>query len=237
MAATIRASGSGFSPVRCNGAGRAGSHDRPAAGFRRALQMSFPRTVVSVDAFHLVKLGNDMLMKSSNGSPSRSMAGVDVPSTRSGPTGDCFCGPWTRPRPGPNEALHRVSPPTTSPETAGCRAGRRTAPALGGRRFTNRRSSRERPPAGPGRTSLITGKQPALAHNKPVTEGNRSTPSTGATRQWKTITAQSSTSKGPAGDSPTPGTTKRLTCCAVPPEQRHEHPSRQNIHHEPRRAA
>lgn len=35
---------------------------------------------------------------------------------------------------------------------------------------------------------------------------------------------------------PTPETTKRVSCCAVPPEQRHEHSSRQNIHHEPRRA-
>ncbi|MEW1819276.1 transposase [Arthrobacter sp. NPDC080031] len=42
--------------------------------------------------------------------------------------------------------------------------------------------------------------------------------------------------KGQAGDSPTHATTTRVSCCAVPPKQRYEHPSRQNIHHEPRRA-
>ena len=31
-------------------------------------------------------------------------------------------------------------------------------------------------------------------------------------------------------DSPTHATTSRVSCCAVPPEQRHEHPSRQNVH-------
>ncbi|MBN9131729.1 MAG: transposase [Paenarthrobacter ureafaciens] len=33
----------------------------PSAAFRKALRMRLPRTAVSVDAFHLVKLGNDML--------------------------------------------------------------------------------------------------------------------------------------------------------------------------------
>lgn len=33
----------------------------PSAAFRKALRMWLPRTAVSVDAFHLVKLGNDML--------------------------------------------------------------------------------------------------------------------------------------------------------------------------------
>ncbi|GGH91086.1 hypothetical protein GCM10007170_06410 [Arthrobacter liuii] len=33
----------------------------PSAGFRKALRMWLPRTAVSVDTFHLVKLGNDML--------------------------------------------------------------------------------------------------------------------------------------------------------------------------------
>jgi transposase len=33
----------------------------PSAAFRKALPMWLPRTAVSVDAFHLVKLGNDML--------------------------------------------------------------------------------------------------------------------------------------------------------------------------------
>lgn len=33
----------------------------PSAVFRKALRMWLPRTAVSVDAFHLVKLGNDML--------------------------------------------------------------------------------------------------------------------------------------------------------------------------------
>jgi transposase len=33
----------------------------PSAAFRNALRMWLPRTAVSVDAFHLVKLGNDML--------------------------------------------------------------------------------------------------------------------------------------------------------------------------------
>ncbi|MEQ4567616.1 transposase [Paenarthrobacter sp. CAP02] len=33
----------------------------PSAAFRKALRMWLPRTAVSVYAFHLVKLGNDML--------------------------------------------------------------------------------------------------------------------------------------------------------------------------------
>lgn len=33
----------------------------PSAAFRKALRMWLPRTAVSVDAFHLVKLGNEML--------------------------------------------------------------------------------------------------------------------------------------------------------------------------------
>jgi transposase len=33
----------------------------PSAAFRKALRMWLRRTAVSVDAFHLVKLGNDML--------------------------------------------------------------------------------------------------------------------------------------------------------------------------------
>ena len=33
----------------------------PSAAFRKALRMWLPRTAASVDAFHLVKLGNDML--------------------------------------------------------------------------------------------------------------------------------------------------------------------------------
>lgn len=33
----------------------------PSAAFRKALRMWLPRTAVSVDAFHLVKLSNDML--------------------------------------------------------------------------------------------------------------------------------------------------------------------------------
>ncbi|WP_354191648.1 transposase [Arthrobacter sp. UYCu712] len=53
------------------------------------------------------------------------------------------------------------------------------------------------------------------------------------TAKVEATTPRSSTSKGQAGDSPTHATTKRVSCCAVPPEQRHEHPSRQDIHHEP----
>jgi transposase len=33
----------------------------PSTAFRKALRMWIPRTAVSIDGFHLVKLGNDML--------------------------------------------------------------------------------------------------------------------------------------------------------------------------------
>ena len=45
------------------------------------------------------------------------------------------------------------------------------------------------------------------------------------------------TSKGQAGDSPTPQLQKRVSCCAVPSVQRHEHSSWQSIHHESRIAS
>jgi transposase len=51
-----------------------------SAAFRKALRMWLPRTAVSVDAFHLVKLsGTTCSPKSGNASPSRSTAGGDAP--------------------------------------------------------------------------------------------------------------------------------------------------------------
>src|SRR3954466_7291150 len=35
----------------------------PSAAFRRAIRQQLPRAAVSVDAFHLVKLGNDMVTR------------------------------------------------------------------------------------------------------------------------------------------------------------------------------
>lgn len=87
----------------------------PSAAFRKALRMWLPRTAVSVDTFHLAKLGNDMLTEVRQASPSRSMADGDVPSTRSGPTDGCSCGPATRSQTVPGTGLARCSRPTMSP--------------------------------------------------------------------------------------------------------------------------
>ncbi|BAS11984.1 transposase [Arthrobacter sp. Hiyo8] len=72
----------------------------PSAAFRKALRMWLPRTAVSVDAFHLVKLATTCSPKSGNASRSRSMAGGDAPSILSGPTGACCCAAGTPLGPG-----------------------------------------------------------------------------------------------------------------------------------------
>lgn len=65
--------------------------------------------------------------------------------------------------------------------------------------------------AGPGSTGRSAGNEPAMAHRLPAVEGEKSQNE----------------------DSLTHGTAKRLSRCAVPQEQRQDHASRQNIHHEP----
>jgi transposase len=67
----------------------------PSAAFRKALRMWLPRTAVSVHAFHLVQLGNDMLTEVQQRLTQQATADGDAPSTRSGPTGGCSSGPVT----------------------------------------------------------------------------------------------------------------------------------------------
>jgi transposase len=73
----------------------------PSAVFRKALRMWLPRTAVSVDAFHLVKLGNDMLtgvrqrltQQTHDGTGHGPGPGQPAPAA----TGRrCALGPWTR---------------------------------------------------------------------------------------------------------------------------------------------
>jgi hypothetical protein len=63
----------------------------PSAAFRKALRMWPPRTAVSVDALHLVKLANDALTEARQRLPRNSRAAADALLTRSGRTGACSC--------------------------------------------------------------------------------------------------------------------------------------------------
>ena len=63
----------------------------PSAAFRKALRTYLPRAAVSVDKFHLVKLGNDMVTTVRQ-RLARTHRGRRVArTTRPGPTGCCCC--------------------------------------------------------------------------------------------------------------------------------------------------
>ncbi|WP_432246218.1 transposase (plasmid) [Arthrobacter sp. G.S.26] len=173
----------------------------PSGAFRKALLMWFPRTAVSVDAFHLVKLGIDMLAEvrprltqQVHGRRGRSI-------DQSGPTGGCCCGPRTGSRTGHGTGSARSSRPTMPREIAGGFGGqksisgrcsppdpwptlppRKTEPCVEGRR-TQRAAS----PAGANHTKHAAGRRAAdlvllLAHRGPlphfsvVTPGERRYP-------------------------------------------------------------
>jgi transposase len=83
-----------------------------------ALQVWLPRTAVSLDAFHLVKVGNDTLtevrQRLTQQVHGRRRA---AQSTLSGPTRSCSCAPATRSRTGPWTGSAWCSRPTTPPES------------------------------------------------------------------------------------------------------------------------
>jgi transposase len=208
----------------------------PSAAFRKALRMWLPRTAVSVDAFHLVKLGNDMLTEV------RQRHAQEVHGRR-GRSSDPV---WANRR-----LLLRGG------DTLSDRARNRLSTV-----FANDDATRKLQAAWlvkeQLRTLLATGSlsDAAAAKNQlqalveKVTQPETNRLWRTICRWWKEIevlivtgattakveankTAMSHIKRKLAADSPTHATTKRVSCCAVPPEQRHEHPSRQNSHHEP----
>ena len=62
----------------------------PSAAFRKALRTWLPRAAVSVDKFHLVKLGNDMVTTVRQ-RLARTHRVSGRKTTRPGPTGCCCC--------------------------------------------------------------------------------------------------------------------------------------------------
>lgn len=76
--------------------------------------------------------------------------------------------------PGPGQVQHRIRHRRRHRETAGRVAGQGTAPGLAGHRFSCRRGRRERLTGGPGRTGRSARNEPALAHDLPVVERDRS---------------------------------------------------------------
>nr|WP_281356147.1 transposase [Arthrobacter mobilis] len=70
----------------------------PSAAFRKALRMWLPRTAVSVDAFHLVKLANDALTGVRQRLSQEVRGRRRGPRTRPGPIGACCCAPATASR-------------------------------------------------------------------------------------------------------------------------------------------
>jgi transposase len=97
----------------------------PSAAFRKALRMWLPRTAVSVDAFHLVKLGmitgvRQRLTQQTHGRRGR---GTD----RSGPTGGCCCGPVMRSRTAAGTGSARSSAPMSRPARSGPRGWSRNS--------------------------------------------------------------------------------------------------------------
>lgn len=91
----------------------------PSAAFRRALREHLPRAAVSVDAFHLVKLGNDMVTRvrqrvshRAKGPPrARDRPGVDQPAPAAARRGHPVP---AGPEPAAGHCSPRTSPPTRS---------------------------------------------------------------------------------------------------------------------------
>ena len=96
----------------------------PSAAFRRALREQLPRAAVPVDAFHLVKLANDMLTRVRQRVTLEARGAAAAASIRPGPTGGCCCAPATpsapprwpgsRPPCGPMTPPARSAPPGAS---------------------------------------------------------------------------------------------------------------------------
>jgi hypothetical protein len=146
----------------------------PSAAFRKALRMWLPRTAVSVDAFHLVKLGNDMLTEvrqrltqQVHGQRGRSIDPVWANRRLLLRAGDTL-------GPDPEQAGHRVRGQRRHREAASRLAGQGTAPGPTRPRLPRRGSRRGRTPARLGRTSRAAGNEPTLARSLPVVERDRS---------------------------------------------------------------
>jgi hypothetical protein len=67
----------------------------PSAAFRKALREHLPAAALSVDAFHLVKLANDMVTTVRQRVAREARAAADAWRTRPGSTGGCCCAPAT----------------------------------------------------------------------------------------------------------------------------------------------
>ena len=124
------------------------------------------------------------------------------------------------------------------PEAAGRLAGQRTTVDAAGHRVPRGHRHRERPAAGPDRTEQTAGNDPALANGLPAVERNRSPHRHRSdNRESRSQQHRDQHIKRTGRGITNAATTKRVSCCAVPSEQRHEHSSWQSIHHESRIAS
>lgn len=87
----------------------------PSAAFRKALREHLPLAAVSVDKFHLVKLGNDMVTRVRQRLTRSSTSDAAARTTRRGRTACCCCAARTLSRSGPGTGWTGSSPPTTRP--------------------------------------------------------------------------------------------------------------------------
>ena len=151
----------------------------PSAAFRRAIRQQLPRAALSVDAFHLVKLGNDMVTRvrqryaRSKGRRGRLVDPAWVNRRSS-------CAPGTPCPPGPGPGSGRPWP-RTIPRTRSARPGvsrsgcanscrptpsaRRATPGHPGRRRHSGRDARDRPAPG-HRPGLVAGHRSPRRHRR-----------------------------------------------------------------------
>jgi transposase len=123
----------------------------PSAAFRKALRMWLPRTAVSIDAFHLVKLGNDMLTEV------RQRLTQQVHGRRGRSIDPVWANPRLLLRAGDTLSV-RVRKRLSTVFANDDAPGKLQAAWLVKERWCG---CRERPPAGPGRTGRAAGNEPA----------------------------------------------------------------------------
>ncbi|MFF1880614.1 transposase [Pseudarthrobacter sp. NPDC058196] len=209
--------------------------------FARPLQWRLGEQVVAIDTplFQSTRItwSNSVATcspKSDSASPSRSMAGGGVPLIRSGPIGDYSCAPVTlsdRAR----DRLRNVfkTDDATGKLQAAWLVKEQLRALLTTGSLADAAAAKDRLQV-LGRASRAVGDEPVLAHGLSMVEKIEVLIVTGATTAKveannTAIKHIKSTGRGFTNAR----NYKRVSYCAVPPEQRHEHPSRQNVHHEP----
>ncbi|MDQ0676096.1 transposase [Pseudarthrobacter siccitolerans] len=143
----------------------------PSAAFRKALRTWLPRTAVSVHAFHLVELGNDMLTEV------RQRLKQQVHGRRGGPIDPVWANRRLLLHAGDtlsDRARNRLSTVFTTDDTTGKLQAawlvKEQLPTLLATGIPRRGSRYQRAPAGPGQTGRSARDQLALANGLPVVE-------------------------------------------------------------------